>query len=991
MGTFVLSPALVGRTKELRILEVARARAANGQPAVVLIGGEAGVGKTRLVAELTAQDSSGETRTLAGGCIPVGEGDLPYAPIVEALRTLLAELGTDAMRGLTGPSWPELARLVPGLGKPKASPPGQASQTRLFELLLGLLGRLAVQVPVTLVVEDLHWADRSTRNLLAFLVRNLRRERVLLVITYRNDEPRQGQLGPYLAELDRSGRVDRMELARLDRAGVVAQVASILGATPDTELVDAIYARSEGNPFFTNELLEAVRTGSGELPTTLRDLLRGRIRVLPEQARYVLEAAVVAGRGVPHQLLARVAGLEDAVLVEALRSTVANQLLVTRPGGDGYNVRHALLREVVDADLLPGERAQLHASYARALAERPQLAGESQSMLAALLAAHWDAAGEPAQALPARVAAGSAAEQAHAFAEAARHYQRALALWAQVPDPDHPGGLDRIGLLTHTAQAMASTGATMDAIQLFEKALDQLDQAVEPVRTAVLLAYLGYQHSLTGDEPAALAAYQQAERLLGSARPSAEYARVLALHAQVLMTLWRGRQASPYCEEAIAVARSVGAPAEEAHALTTLGSCLEDQGEYDEAIGLHGEARRIAERIGDAETVVRSYNNLSFTLMTAGRQQEALAVAAEGLQRAREVGLERASGSALANNLAWALQAAGRWQECQQLTDDVLAGDHWCTPELHSIRSLLFTRRGDFPAAREEIELAEQTSPADRNRAWLGRVELALWEGKLEQADPALGELLHWCAEREPDEIPPGLSVRYPLALRLAADRAERGGARRLAEEVASAQRQAGPIVAELNQLADAKSPQARSPEVVCNLLLARAELSRLEGGSDPELWRTAAVAWEQSEHPFEAAYARFREAEALLTGGAPRARAEAALRPAHQTADKLQAGPLNRRIWQLAQRGRLRLEEPMAAERPLASPAASLGLTRREGEVLALLAEGRTNRQIGRELFIAEKTASLHVSRILAKLGVASRGEAAAVAHRLGLDRGHS
>src|SRR5215204_6025166 len=211
MGGRVASPTFVGRFEELQTLEAARRRAADADPAVVLVGGEAGVGKTRLVAELTARCAIEGTRVLVGGCVPVGDGALPYAPIVEALRALLGEVGVGAVRELVGPSWPELARLLPALGaSDRTGPSDQTIQARLFELLLGLLGRLGEQAPLVLVVEDLHWADRSTRDLLAFLVRNLRRERVLVAATYRNDEPGQQRLGPYLAEQDRGGPIQRV-------------------------------------------------------------------------------------------------------------------------------------------------------------------------------------------------------------------------------------------------------------------------------------------------------------------------------------------------------------------------------------------------------------------------------------------------------------------------------------------------------------------------------------------------------------------------------------------------------------------------------------------------------------------------------------------------------------------------------------------------------------------------------------------------------------
>ena len=362
---------------------------------------------------------------------------------------------------------------------------------------------------MVLVVEDLHWADRSTRDLLAFLVRNLRRERLLLVVTYRSDEPGQQRLGPYLAELDRGGRVERLELPRLDRAETVAQLVGILGAAPAADLVDGVFARSEGNPFFTEELLAAMRAGSGELPATLRDLLRGRIQALPEPAQQVLAgggggrpagSAPAAGRG-------RRPG-RPGPAGQALREAVAHQLLVTRPDEDGYQFRHALLREVVDADLLPGERARLHAAYAQALTERPELAGGSPAVAAAELAVHWDAAGEPTQALPARVEAGLAAESAHAFAEADRHYQRALELWERVPTLAGRRGWIGSTCWPGAAEAAAFTGAIERAIGLLEEALGRVDPAVEPVRAAVLLARLGDHRRGVGDEAGALAAYR---------------------------------------------------------------------------------------------------------------------------------------------------------------------------------------------------------------------------------------------------------------------------------------------------------------------------------------------------------------------------------------------------------------------------------------------------------------------------------------------------
>jgi DNA-binding NarL/FixJ family response regulator len=280
-----------------------------------------------------------------------------------------------------------------------------------------------------------------------------------------------------------------------------------------------------------------------------------------------------------------------------------------------------------------------------------------------------------------------------------------------------------------------------------------------------------------------------------------------------------------------------------------------------------------------------------------------------------------------------------------------------------------------------------------RDLPWLERTELALWESNDEAASAAAAEGLRW---RHPTSGSDGglshhSSPFYPLALRLAADQAERAAGRRAADELAEIRRRTEPIAGELNQLTTSPAPDAHHPGVLCNLLLAKAELSRLEGASAPERWQTAAEAWERLGRPFDAAYARFRQAEALLAARAPRAEVQETLQAAHAAAVRLGATPLRRELELLAQRGRIRLEppaEPAVAKPEAPSAAASLGLTPREAEVLALVAAGRTNRQIGHELFITEKTASIHVSRILAKLGVTGRGEAAAVAHRLGLDR---
>jgi DNA-binding CsgD family transcriptional regulator len=405
------------------------------------------------------------------------------------------------------------------------------------------------------------------------------------------------------------------------------------------------------------------------------------------------------------------------------------------------------------------------------------------------------------------------------------------------------------------------------------------------------------------------------------------------------------------------------------------------------------EARAIAEDLDDAETVIGTYLAVTFVLKLVGRERDVLEEAQQGYQRARELGLERATGSFVANTLANCLLDTGRWTDCERLTRELLTGDRWGAFNLHNALGRLLSRRGDFAAARQQLNLALRLSPPFFSEsAWLGLAELALWQGRHDVAVVALAQGLGWCAERDPEGILPDVSSPwYSLALRLEAERAEQAAARHTPREVAEARRRATPVLVALDRLASARAPQAHYPPVTAHLQAAQAERSRLEGRSDPERWRAAAAAWERLEHPYDAAYARYREAEALLAERGSRLQAEQVLRGAYRTAVTLGAEPLRREAELLAQRGRLHLEQqidPAAAPQAPPSPTASLGLTHRETEVLALVAAGRTNRQIGETLFITEKTASLHVSHILAKLGVAGRGEAAAIAHRLGLDR---
>ena len=998
MGGRVASPTLVGRVEELQTLEAARVRAADGGPAVVLVGGEAGVGKTRLVAELSSRCLADGIRVLSGGCVPVGEGALPYAPIVEILRALLADLGADAVRGLVGPSWPAVARLLPALGEPdRIGLSDQAAQARLFELLLGLFGRLSDPGPLVLVVEDLHWADQSTRDLLAFLIRNLRRERILVVVTYRNDEPGQEHLGPYLAELDRGGPVQRLELPRLDQVQTTAQLVGILGAAPAAELVDAVFARSEGNPFFTEELLAAMRAGSRELPATLRDLLRGRVQTLPQPDQQVLRVVAVAGRRVPHRLLATVAGLDDRQLDRSLREAVSSQLLVTTPDEDGYDVRHALVREVVEADLLPGERTRLHTAFARAMVDLLGSGELDWSGSASEVAVHWYQAGNLPKALEWSVRAGVEADGSYAYAEACHHYGRVLELWDRIADAETRAGVEMVEVFQRAARAANASGDVSHALALIDLAIAEVDPAVDPIRAGLLQEHRGIYLMVTRDLQARFEALGEAVRLIPPDPPSKERARVLASFAEALVFASRSEQAQAVGQEAVAIARQLGAELELGRALVALGGAQVDSGSFEAAAVSLREASRLAEQHADLDTLGRAWGWLGDALMQAGRLEDAVEVSLSGREPLRRLGLAgRWQDTFLVGLAAKAQFKLGRWDEAHRLLTQALA---MAQPEegyIFLTAAGLEVARGEFQAAEVHLDKIRERSlslagmPSHVRQYTALMAELWIWQDQLEEAQAVIQAGLDRVAATD-ERLRCGRLLC--LGMRVEADRAELGRARHEQGEVDSAIRAADALASQAaamapNPVIPGASPIVTTPAVAA---LFDAERARLEGRSDPVRWRAAAAGWLALRRPYPAAYAQWRQAEALLAIRAPRAEAAEPLRAAHAVALRLGAAPLRRELQLLAQRGRIGLEAPAdsaASELEAPSVTASLGLTQRETEVLALVAAGRTNRQIGQELFITPKTASVHVSRILAKLGVAGRGEAAAIAHRLGLDQ---
>ncbi|HXD59126.1 MAG TPA: AAA family ATPase, partial [Thermoleophilaceae bacterium] len=745
------------------------------------MSGEAGVGKTRLVEETAARAREKEVRVLIGSCVELGGEGLPFSPLVDALRSLIRVTPPDELDGFLGPARFELARLLPELDPDTALmtlPPGDTGNARLLELVLGVVQRLAADRPLLLVIEDLHWADRSTLDLVALLVRALRGVRVLLVVSFRTDElHRDHPLRPLVIEWERLRTVQRLDLERFGREQVARQLEAILGSAPDRAMVDLVYERSEGNAFLVEEILGVVRGGadSDELPTSLRDVLLARAERLSEPTQGVLRIAAAAGRSVPDSLLAAVAGLDDRGLDAALREAVEHHLLVLDDSGHGYVFRHALTRDAIYADMLPRERVRIHRAYAEALATDPGLAG-SKSSAAAALALHWSAAHDVPRALDAYVDAGRQAA-AYAPAEALRHLERALELWPSVPDAEERCGID-IGEALRLAGASAYASGLVDrSLALFDEALAELGEEGEPKRIAVLLEAKAQALLDNGREEEAGAALERAVSLLPSDPPMAERAMILtSLASHKWLVEGDFQPAVEAAERAVQAARAAGAREQEANAMLTLGASRCYTGDQSGLAEAHA-GRELAEAVGAHRIALRGYLLLSDNLEMFGRREEAVELAGRGLELAAEIGLtQHIYGVLLVYNRSESLLHLGRWAESEQglrhLLDSGLSGS--ARAELKEMLGRIASLRGDQKAAAEQFEAATRLPSSEGAQVTLQfsftRAEIARASGDLEGAREHVRQGL--------EGNPQDLMERYwwPLAwlgLRIEAEAAE--------------------------------------------------------------------------------------------------------------------------------------------------------------------------------------------------------------------------
>ncbi len=957
---------LVGREPELALLRAALARAAAGEPSVVLVGGETGVGKTALVRALTAGQS---TTVLYGACLPVVEDPLPYAPLIQALRRLG---NTGTVRQQVARS-PELARLIPGWATSPAdldhAVATASTKLALFQSVLDLIDKLGAAAPVLYVVEDVQWSDRSTLDLVRYLATNALQERVLLVVTYRDHDIVAGTpVAAWLAELGRLPITDRIAVERLDplhASELGRRVASAQGAPVDADRLAAALTRSAGNPLFIEHLL---RPGAptDALPVTLQDLLGARVSGLPPAALRLLAVVSTLGRPATTDLVAAVLSWPAADVEAAAHASLEQAVLDVRSGGT-LGFAHPAFGEVVWSSLLPSERARLHRRCAEVLAtQADSVPGE--------LARHWLGAGERAQALAASVAAGEAAERVYAFTDAAAAFDRALAL------ADELGQVEaRRGLLAKAAQASYLAGSTDAAIR---HALDALAAPGDAPSHAELAERLGAYHFFAGHGQEAEEWLSRALDGLPPQRDSPLAARVYAGMALLLAGWSRLAEAEHWSTLGLAAARAAGARRAEGIVENALGMVALLRGDVSGAISHQQGALRIATELGGADDLALAYVNLTHSLGQAGRLDEVARVAAEGRAVVTRYGLATQFGGLLQANACEALVNAGRLDDAAAALAGRIGREPsgiMAAPALLQAGRLAMAR-GALDIARDRCEQARLLlAAANAPEAWWrasaeAAAEVELWAGRPESAYDIVGEALDLIAGTG-DEPCGGMLIG--LGLRALADRAE------LHRDISSRR----DIRAARAHLEGRAAAMATGLPLDAALgAWSVAERGRIDLASQPEGWADAAAAWTRLGHALNSAYAAWREAEARTDRGVD-GEAIAAVRRAHRAATSIGLPVLAAELERLA--GWHRIDLVTQSPGPTApSPAAALAayqLTERELEVLGQLADGRTNREIADDLFISVKTASVHVSNILRKLEVSGRQEAARIAHRLG------
>ncbi|MCT9007202.1 helix-turn-helix transcriptional regulator [Streptomyces rhizosphaerihabitans] len=973
----------IGRGDELARLTGVLERARDGDPRAVLVAGDAGVGKTRTLTEAAARAAAAGTTVLTGHCVDLGDVGLPYLPFTEILGAAAAD---DRFAPALA-AHPAVDRLT-GSGSGTGTAPDPGGRLQLFEGIAGLLADLADVAPLLLVLEDLHWADQSSRDLLRFLLSRgvLQRpapggpaRRLAVFASYRADDlHRRHPLRPLLAELIRLPAVDRLELRPMADADV-ARLVRALGTGPVSDTtVRRIVERAEGNAFYAEELLAALPGEDGPaspaMPSGLADVLLIRVEQLSDTAQQVLRTAAVAGRRVEHELLREAVQLPEDELESALREAVGHQLLA--PGDEAtYSFRHALTREAVYADLLPGERVRLHRRFAELLAGHARSAQN-----AAERAHHSRESHDLADALTASLEAADHAQHVGAPAEELRHLEAALELWAAVDASARPEDGGTVTLTLRASAAAARAGEPHRAVQLTRSALARAGADADSELAARVRYTLAGNLIRIDSLKDAFTYSSEALALIPAEPPSHTWVWAAATHVMAARQVGREEDAGRIARQALEIAERLRLGDAQADLMISLVGMESHNRRTARGRDRLRRARELARTAGNLPVEMRALFNLAIGCYESGALDECLTWIGDGLDRARRAGL---LSSPYALELRYLqsllLYTLGRWDECARAAAEDAellpsAGGFATGPALY-----VALARGELDAAT-----AGARALLDRPFDWMATLvasvvltDAAALRGDGEEAVRRMSASVEALTDASVSERPDVVVRLAALTLAAVADAAEES---RLSGDSAAAKRwaeTAGDLV-ELARSTAARGEDGteQGPEGLAWLARAEAEGVRAATGPEVDAWDRAVTAFGYGD-PYELARCRRRLAEALLTADRREEAAEQA-HTARDTAVRLGAVPLREALDALVRRGRL--SGARAAGERIAA------LTARESDVLRLLGRGRTNRQIGEELFISGKTASVHVSNILAKLGAASRTEAVAIAYREGL-----
>jgi DNA-binding CsgD family transcriptional regulator/tetratricopeptide (TPR) repeat protein len=965
------APVLVGREQEMTRLEARWSDAAQGEPAFIVVTGHPGVGKTRLVQELIARCR--DDTILTGDCLPMLDGTVPYAPLIDALAPLQDHSIADG---------DDLRHLLLR---------GGASQAELFSAVRAALTRAATEGPVLFVLEDMHWADRSTLQVVTYLDRVLRRavaddpgSRVMVVMTRRSDlaDALPGVVD-FFAEILRSPLVEEFRLEGLDPSDLTSLLRNVAGDDTDARRLAAIAGRADGNPFLALELLAG---GDTELPTGTREMLSHRLLTLSQEGLHVANAASVLGLRCDHELLATVASLHHDDLFAGTRAAVSTGVLVA--DDDSYRFRHALLQEVTYQQLLPGERALLHKRAAAALVS----AGGSPGPIAQ----HFRRAHDPASALHWYVRAAKENEDRGAPDEAATAYLEAVSIWGSVTDAVEQTGLRRLDLLERAGSACDLAGRFDASADLYDEA-GSLDAEGSVVISARLHVKRAWSLFNVGEERRATAAYEQAVALVTDRTPDENVANILTLYATGLIRLGRSAEALDVSRRSLDIARSVGADREIAGALSIFACATDVEHGAKPAEPIYREAIARWQALNDPDELLATYGHYQESLGCAGAVEESIDLARLAAETVRGTFYEFSPRMlVLYSGAAYNAFKLGRWDECDELAALAVP-----IGELTNLLPFAIHARIPILLARGRLEEAERTLTEcsvmtgygiefhRQYQEWFS--ELRLRQRRTADAISAVLVGLDFVASTSEE---PRLGRLILLGLRACAEAAEQARATGRPSLVTSAVDEGRGLLDRAREMPTSPFGTATPTHVVTTKAVraqASAEEFRLIGEDDPDAWLAASDEWAALGRPHPAASCLIRSAYAGAGSRMPKPEVAIRLRQGYEWARDVGAEPLAQEASDLAERARISLEStPTSPSIPAqeATPPALAALTAREREVLFLLAEGLTNGQIARRLVISPHTVNVHVSRILMKLGVSSRVQAAGIAQSLRFDQ---